>query len=171
MAQTAYVAQNAPGIAGMLADNSPMRIISKLAQGIVTVGTLVAPGTDSYTGLEQPGSGDAASGQLPATLLDSQWAGIAMFDSTLPPYTVAASMTVGGYQDKDPVSVVRIGRIWVVTETATTEWHDVYVRNVTGTGTQIKGNFRDGAAAGFSLLPRARFRSTSAAGLAVVELW
>ena len=78
-----------------------------------------------------------------------------------------------GYLPRTPIPVMRKGYIWVEVEGAVTEEAPVFARTAAGPGGTTLGALRadaDGATA--TAVPDARFvTSTTAAGLAIVEVW
>lgn len=175
--QLTYNMNPAAAVAGMVADMRLADIISKVAQGAVPVGLLCAAGTDAqiFPPVTLPSVLSSSPGQVipfPAAiaddpLLDSEWVGIPIYDSSRAPYD-----STNAYSDTDPVGVLRRGPIWVNSETAiTTQYADAYVR-VTAGGGFLRGSWRQGASAGFVKFPRGRWVTTNAAaGLAILEVW
>jgi hypothetical protein len=78
-----------------------------------------------------------------------------------------------GYPDKEPIAVLRRGFIWVAVEGAVTEETPVFARTAASGGNTTIGAIRgDADSANATLIPNARFiTSTTAAGLAIVEVW
>ena len=77
------------------------------------------------------------------------------------------------YDDKDPINVMRKGKIWVYVEEAVDPDTDsVYFRHTAGAGGSVIGRFRtDADTATADAVPNARFvTSTTAAGIAVIEI-
>jgi hypothetical protein len=78
-----------------------------------------------------------------------------------------------GYSVNVPAPILRKGYIWVGVEGAVTEEAPVYARVTASGGNTVLGAFRaDADTANAALVPNARFiTSTTAAGLAIVEVW
>lgn len=177
MSQLNYDLNPPNGRAGSIAEMRESNVvISKLAEGLVQVGLLVAPGTSPEVGMSPttanpksttPGTVRALPvGIVDDPILDSEFLGVSLVDSSRPPYT-----SLDEYADKDYVPVMRKGVVWVFCETAATQYADVFVR-VTAGGGFNRGSFRVGAAANFVKLARGRWQtSTTASGLAILEIW
>lgn len=86
-------------------------------------------------------------------------------------YPGITSQTVEcNYVDGEPVSILRKGDIWVVTEEALSEGDDVYVRITSGAGGSTLGAFRNDAdTASAVLVTGAKVRRDAASGLAWVH--
>jgi hypothetical protein len=171
MAQTSY-AINIPAVSypGQIADNTWVKDVlsaaayaAALAYGILVVtdetNTL---GFDQLTARAPSASGDitVVGAQLGVVLADQARAQNPAF--SVPTYPQFAS-----------VPCMRLGRVWVLAETAMADGANPFVRFAAGTGTQL-GAFRNSAdtatavqmAAGQAVVRG----TTSAAGYAVIEL-
>lgn len=173
--QLAYNWNPAAGRAGLVADMSAAKIVSRVAEGLVPVGKLASVGTRGASQppvaanpayAAHPGQVIKLTVGLADPILPSTYLGIPIYDATRAPYTA-----LDEYSEDDPVPVLVAGPIWVTSENAVNEDADVYVRT-TAAGGDVRGQFRMGAATNFSLLAGARWRMTRAdAGLAVLELF
>ena len=123
MPQLTYNLVPPVGREGMLAAyNEGEIIIPRLAQGLVPVGKLCAPGTDSMTGppLTTVSQNSGNPGQvkaLPAGITDnpilgSQWAGVPIYDATREPYD--STLGYSCYADKAQVPVLIRGQLYGV---------------------------------------------------------
>lgn len=93
--------------------------------------------------------------------------GIARADTSL-----SRSVTPGtGYAITQTVSIKRKGRIWVLAENQVNKGDDVFVR-LTAAGAEVRGHMRSDSDAGDAIPVKGLtfFTSTTAAGLAVVEV-
>jgi hypothetical protein len=177
MSQLNYNLFPAVGRAGMVAESrADNMILSKLADGLVPLGLLAAPGANAEVGTSptaystthaHPGEVKALpAGIVDDPILDSQWIGVPVYDSSRPPMT-----SLDEYSDKDYVPVMRKGVLWVLTEGAVTQYGDVYVRTAPSGPNVTLGKFSFGAGAGKALFPKGRWlTSLTGAGLAVLEL-
>ena len=177
MSQLTYNLNPAKGTAGMVSEyRTDNQIISKVAEGLVPVGLLADWGTQGEVGppLNTVSQDSANPGQVKRfplavandPLLDSDWMGIPVYDSSRPPYTA-----LNEYSDKDYVPVLRRGSIWVLTENSSAEGDDVYVRVAVAGPLTVIGGFSSGAGPGKALFPKGRWRSsTNTAGLAILEV-
>lgn len=177
MSQLTYNFNPAAARAGMVVNMEDAEIIeSAVAEGLVPVAKLAQRGTRSMSvpSADSATAYAASPGQIKALaagisddpILDSEWLGIPIYDSSRPPYT-----SLDEYSDKDPVPYLRKGWLWVNSETAVTDMADVYVR-VTASGGDVRGQFRAGAATNFVKFGRGRWRmTTTATGLAILEVW
>jgi hypothetical protein len=164
--QTTY--SNAPAVAinGLVTECQPYDKISRQAKGAVKVGTLVLLGDDAPSGVN-PGQCKAIP-DATASVVNA--AGIVVYDAAREPYTNGVAPAQNQYSDKDMVPLMRKGRIWVYVENAVTQGNPVYVR-ITAAGTDVTGQFRDGAVANFIAFPNAVFlTSTAGSGLAEIEV-
>ena len=177
--QLTYNFNPSVGVEGMIAESREGDVVvSKIAQGVVQVGLLCGPGTDSLTGPSataasitsaDPGQVINFPGSVNSPLLPWEFVGIPIYDASRPPYDATNS-----YSDKDPVPVLRKGTIWVKPEAPfTDEKRLVYVRGtVAAPPLNVLGRFAGTAGAGLVLLPNARWMSgCSDAGLAILEIW
>lgn len=86
-------------------------------------------------------------------------------------YNTAGASSAYDYGDNETLNVVRVGSIWVYTETATNESSPVYVRIASGAGGSHLGAFRsDSDSSSAVLLSNAYFRREAAAGMNVLTL-
>lgn len=179
--QTAYNFTPSASVEGMLADaREACVIISKLAQGLVPVGKLCAPGTHSLTGPSQsaPDAQNTSPGQviaLPAGIVAdpiSKWlfTGIPWFDSSREPYDI--TLGFAAYGDTQGCSVIVKGPVWVKPEaTFTTEKFGVWVRVAPAGGLTTLGVFSNVAGAGLVAISQCRWLSAcNANGLAILEI-
>jgi hypothetical protein len=110
---------------------------------------------------------------------DADFVGVPLYDSSRPPFD-----STNSFSDKDPVMVLRKGKVWVkpmlnpTTPEVVSQYGDVYVwTNPTAPGVTdpVAGTFAASAHSGKAvLLPRNfRYVSTSTSGqpLAVLEIW
>lgn len=178
MPQLSYSINPPPFIVGQVSDSREgCVIVSGLAQGLVSIGLLCANGTIGASG-PQPTLADPNS-TTPRTviplpsgtflddpMLDSSFVGVAIYDASRPPMTALNQYSVG-----DQVGIILKGPVAVVSETATTQGADVYVR-VTTSGLALAGQFRMGAAAGFVKFSRGRWDfTTTGAGVSRLVIW
>lgn len=109
---------------------------------------------------------------LDATVDAADFQGVAVYDESLSPNTVPSQSQTAEYHDRDVVSVLRKGAIWVTTEDACSFGAPVYVRVIaSGANTQI-GAFRsDADSSNAVLVPNAEFgKDSAAAGLNILEI-
>jgi hypothetical protein len=90
--------------------------------------------------------------------------GILIYNPAHEPYDSNDAVTAG-----DVCAVLLKGRIWVPCEGTVAEGDSVFVRAAT-VSTDIRGQFRSGAAANFSPLSGAVWRSSNVSSLAILEL-
>ena len=170
MPQLTYNLVPPVGREGMLAAyNEGEIIIPRLAQGLVPVGKLCAPGTDSMTGppLTTVSQNSGNPGQvkaLPAGITDnpilgSQWAGVPIYDATREPYD--STLGYSCYADKAQVPVLIRGQLYVTPENvaSVTQGGAVYVRVAPSGAFQTLGTFSPIAGTGLVLFPQGRFFS------------
>jgi hypothetical protein len=147
-------------------------IVSRTAESLIAVGAF------QYMGTNPPGAAGVSNGGVKlipdGTVVGSiaSLIGVAMMDFARSPFlgTANTSSGTGQYQIGDDVPLMRRGRCWMYSETAVTQGDPVYVR-VTAAGVAVTGQVRDGATANFVLHPTAVFmNTTSAAGIALVEI-
>jgi hypothetical protein len=102
----------------------PTSYLSRLASGAVYFGKAVVPYDDAELALgEQRAKLPAAAADVPRLL------GVAIADVTKEP----VASTYGGYADKDSVTIMRKGQIWVVSVDQVTDLDaGVYIRHANG---------------------------------------
>ena len=177
--QLTYNFNPSAGIEGMIAEAREGNVVlSKVAEGAVTVGLLCYPGTSSLTGpgltsasltAADPGQvKDYPAGVGDNPLLPWEFVGVPVYDASRPPYSASNQ-----YADKDPVPVLRKGPVWVKPEaTFTDEKRLVYVRTAVAGPLTVLGKFAGSAGAGLAVVPNARWMSgCTEDGLAILELW
>jgi len=184
--QTSYANNPPAALAGMVRWTEGTRVFSKVAEGAVGIGLLVAPGAQSESVpaplVSTPGSGQAGTVKaLPAGLvadpmIDSVFEGIPFLDTSrgqLDNIGTASQGTFsyGTYLDKMDVPMLRKGELWVFAAEAPTQYGDVYVYTTAQTNNPL-GQFGFGAGTGKVKFPRGRWLMTlSAPGLALMEVW
>lgn len=154
MSQTSVTQYGAAAYMGMLADLSDNDIVSYAAEGAVLIGRTVRLGTSKDKQVIQSTTG-AGQGALVT--------GFAVHDH-------AREQSAAGlvqYADKETVSVIKRGRLWVETQ-------DAVVGGTVANLHLASGKFTDEAvAAGIEAITQLSVRfvtSTSGAGLAIVEI-
>jgi hypothetical protein len=155
--QTSYTDSMAVGTAGMIADNGPRDVLSRVNPSVVIpFGLAVTKGTADRD-VKLPTSTGEASAMV----------GVAIQPGILP----VTSSGDPSYPVKSPVSVMRKGRVWVKVEEAVVAGDAAFVRFAAGTGTQL-GAFRKSAdtATAVAVTGARHLTSASANGLAVLEL-
>lgn len=169
MPQLTYDLVPPVGVHGMIASYMEAEIIvPRLAQGLVPVGYLAAPGTDSMVGppLATVSSQSTNPGQvkaLPAGLVadpisGTAWVGIPLYDSTRQPYD--STLGYSAYQDQTTVPVLMRGAVYVTVESGTLNAQgDVYVRVAPSGSNTILGSVAPAAGTGLVLWSSARFLS------------
>jgi hypothetical protein len=116
---------------------------------------------------------DDQKARLPQAAADITDAKIALGFTRM---TQAAEQNYGsaggvGYALESSMSIMRKGRIYVMTEDAVTDGGAVYVRHVAGAGETLGSVRSDADGSDASILPGAAFRkATSASGISIVEL-
>lgn len=154
MSQTSVNLYNPAAFNGMLADLSDNDIISDAAEGAVLIGRTVRLGTNRATQVIQSSN---AVGQGALVV------GIALHDHA----REQSSAGLVQYADKDTVSVLRRGRMWVETQ-------DAVVAGSVANLHLATGKFTDEAvAAGIEAITQLTVRfmtGTTAAGLAIVDV-
>lgn len=186
--QTSYNDNPAAALAGMLVEGVEGEIITKIAEAIMGIGLLAAPGASPMTvpSLAAPISasgGDAGTcKQLPTgtaddPILDSEFIGVPILDMSrmATDQIVVASrgnLSYSAYAQYEAVPLLRKGQIWVYSaEAITTDYGDVYVYGTQQTNIPA-GMFGFGAGAGKIKFTRGRWlMKTSGAGLAKLEVW
>jgi hypothetical protein len=155
------------GVEGMIASYMEGTIIQPfLAEGLVPVGLLCAPGTDSMTGpplttVSQNSTNPGQIKALPAGLVadpmvNASWLGVPVYDATRQPYD--ATLGYACYQDETTVPTVVRGPVFVSPEAgAIANRGPVYVRTATSGANTVLGKFAPAAGAGLVLLPNCRF--------------
>lgn len=155
--QTSYGTNLTPGFPGMLADSSRTKDAVTKAQGEASAeipfGAVVAQGASEGKAI-LPAVGTAV---LLGVVLHSH------------DYAKPTELGDTGLKPKTSLSVLRVGRVWVRTETAVAVNDPVHVRYA---GAGDKGAVRNAAVVGETIqLVSARFVTAAAAGgLAVLEL-
>lgn len=125
----------------------------------VTFKTMPAPG--SLPVVEVP---DAA-----AEITGDAFAGIVVFDPTreLP----AGANEFSGYVTGDVCSVLRRGKMMVISESAVSAYQQVFARHVAGAGEELGALRHDADGGDATAIPGSRFLTTAGAGgLAEIEL-
>jgi len=185
--QTSYANNPAPAINGLVAFQEGEVIWSKVAESAVPIGMLAIPGTQSLSApaatISLATSGEAGTVKQMSSgviaddpILDSEFVGIPIFDAALMQSSQIGTLTTGTqvvstYLDKMSVPVMRKGRIWVLSENATTQFADVYVRTTVAVNAAA-GSFSMSAGAGKVKFARGRWlMTTSGAGLSLLEVW
>ena len=154
MSQTSVSLYQAAAFNGMLADLSDNDIISRAAQGAVTIGRAVVLGTNKDKQIAQAST---AVGQGALVV------GFALHDH-------AREMNSAGlvqFADKETVNVIKRGRMWV-------ETNDAVVAGAVANLHLATGKFTDEAVgAGIEAITQVTVRfvtTTAAAGLAEIEV-
>lgn len=156
------VAANEGQIASMMEGTI---IVPFLAEGVVPVGLLAAPGTRSMSGpplttLSQYSTSPGQVKALPAGLVtdpmaDTSWVGIPIYDATREPYDT--TLGYSSYADKSTVPVLRRGPVWVKPEGSVSPGVAVYVRTAASGGNTILGKFAGAAGTGLVAFSKARW--------------
>lgn len=184
--QTSYNNNPPAALAGMVRWEEGTRIETKLAEGAVGIGLLAAPGTLSLSVpaplVSSPTSGQAGSikvlpgGLVADPMIDSVWAGIPILDTSYAQVDQIGTASQGTFSyttilDKQTVSMLRKGVLWVFAAEAPTQFGDVYVYTAAQTNNPL-GQFGFGAGTGKVKFPHGRWLMTlSAPGLALMEVW
>jgi hypothetical protein len=186
--QTTYLNNPVAGIAGMVSRFEGNVIETKIASGSVPVGMLAVPGTQAMTApgistvgptLGDPGTVAAFPTGASITdnpLLDSEFIGVPIYDASVMQSSQYTSITQGSnvysaWVTQMAVAILRKGHIWVYTDAAVTQYTDVFIYN-TNTGNFLAGQFAAASGANRLKLARARWMmTTTAAGVAEVEIW
>jgi len=160
MSQTSYAVDPALAFRGQLGDPNVDMFAIPLANGAAAaVGFGIMVRRDA-TNPETQFDIFSATGQTPAGILAHTHA---QQDPTLADPLGVALL--------EPASVVRRGRIWVVTEEAIAVGDAVYFRHTSGTGTEIGAFRNDADTASCDQITSARWlRGCSAAGVALLEI-
>ncbi len=168
MPQLTYNIAPPVGVEGMIASYMEGTVIQGfLAEGLVPVGLLCAPGTTAPSGpplttVSQQSTNPGQIKALPAGIVDnpmlnSQWLGIPIYDATRQPYD--GSLGYSCYDDETTVPTVVKGPVMVVVEgaVAIANRGPVYVRTAVNGPLNKLGAFAPAAGAGLVLLPGCRF--------------
>jgi hypothetical protein len=150
MSQTVYNTEHTNGLEGAAVDDALRRVTSFLAEGAVTPGYAVTLGTDADT--QRKLVVDGASTFEGVAL---QHSGVVIDDST----------SLAAYKDKEGMSVLEKGRIWVHVDAAVAVGDTAYVQ---ATGVD-KGRFTKTPTG--NIATGGKFiKSTAGAGLTILEL-
>lgn len=168
--QTTYNLVPAVGVHGMLAASREGTVIRPfLAQGLVPVGYLCAPGTGNFVGppLTTVIPASTSPGQVKALpagitddpILNSQFLGVPIYESTHPPYD--GTLGYACYDNQTTVPVLTRGPIFVAVESgsAPVEEGNVYVRVAASGANVILGAWASAPGTGLVRLARAQFNS------------
>jgi hypothetical protein len=162
MAQTAVNLVPARAFEGMLADGAPMRdIISRLAKAPST------PFIPFGKAVSQNTADETDQVRLPASATDVtlRLMGIAIAESSIEHDDVVAW---GHFSDGMSIPVLRVGRIWVISEVGHDIGDGVFVRHTTPGGSPplaSRGSFRkDADTANASQVSNAQWLTAGAAG-------
>lgn len=178
MPQLTYNWNPAVAYEGMLADAREGQVkITRLAEGLVPVGKLCAPGTGQLTG--PPLTGLSATSTSPGgvkamtagsnPILGSEWVGVPLYDSTRPPYD--SSLGYSCYENLKDVPLLERGALYVKPEGAVIQSTDVYVRVAVAGPLNVLGSFASGPGAGLALFSSGRWISGLMQGnLAIVRI-
>lgn len=109
------------GLPGMLADSNPKEISSYAAEGAIACGLAVTLGTNKEKQVKK------------VTAANQKFLGVAIRTTTL----VSVNGAALTYADKDAVSVLEEGRIWVPTTVDVTAGDAAYVDVATGKFTNV----------------------------------
>lgn len=154
MSQTSYSQYQAASFKGMLYDTSWCDTMSYSAEGVVGFGAPVVLGTDKERQVVNVGTG-AGQGALVI--------GVALATHAVE----QTSAGVAQYADKQTVSTLKDGRVWVETD-------DAVVAGAVANLKLSNGKFTDAAVASgieaFTQISVRFITGTTAAGLAVVEI-
>lgn len=153
MYQTSILDDPPRAFAGQLTHQFPEGKESKAAEGAgLVAGQPALRGTDDDQAVAIT-DGDPVS--------EATFLGFVILETSRP-YDATAMIA-----DTDPVSILRKGRIAVMTTAAVTQGNPVYVGNATA---QL-GNIADATGTGLTAAPGCRFvTSTTGAGIAIVEV-
>ena len=152
MAQTSVTVFPAVGQAGQLVSNDGAEVISRIAAEEITPGHVVVQGAEG-TCTRPDATGEVTGGSV---------LGIALLD----PKRASANYTAG-----EAVPIVRVGTVYVTTESSATLNAEPFVRFVAGAG-EVEGAVRHNADTSDAVaLPGAFFDSAAAStGLVKVRL-
>ena len=145
--QTNYDENHAVGLEGSLVDATNRRVVSRLAEGVVDAGKAVTLGTDPTTQRKLIGA------VLPFNGIAIQHSGLTLDDSGF-----------AQYADKEGMSILESGRIWVYVDGAVTIDAPAYAL--------IAGDIgRFTVTVGTNIATGGKFKTaTAGAGLAILEL-
>lgn len=124
-------------------------------------------------------SGVSGTFTVGVTVLDSavtlaDFVGVAVLDLSIPGVVIPSQDATYEYQDKNTVSVMRKGAIWVYSENAVSEGDPVYVRTASGSGGTQLGAFRgtdDDTSTAVALTGAIWGRDSGVAALNILELY
>lgn len=184
--QTTYPNNPPPALNGQRSQQYGDVVPSKITQGVVSIGLLAQLGTQSLSvpgslvstgALGSPGQiAPLQAGILDNPILDSEFFGIPVLDTAfmqIDQITTATTGTfsVSAYLNATCIPVLRKGRIWVLSDAATTQGTNVYVYT-TAQANQPLGSWGAAAGGGKALFTRGRwFMTTTTAGLSMLEVW
>ena len=184
--QTSYLNNPAAALPGMVAPQEGEVIWTKIASGSVGIGLLCSPGSASLSVPAQTTASAAAgepgtviaypSGHTDDPILDLYALGIPIFDPALMgtdqiSTATDGTLTYGVYLDKVTVPLLRKGRIWVYSDSATTQFSPAYVYTTHETNSPL-GLFSGGSGTGKSKFSRGTWAmTTTGAGVSLLEVW
>lgn len=164
MALNTTYSEQAGGIAGLIADNTRGMVIESAYQAEASAEIAFGRMVQYSTGIVDPAKPSKALNLSGApTLLG----GVVVFGHE---YERRTQLGDTGVKPKNLLSIMRRGRIWVVTEEAVDVTDDVYYRH-TASGGNTPGSFRNDAdSATAAKLYGARYlKKTTAAGITILE--
>jgi hypothetical protein len=170
--QTSYIQDLVAALAGQPAEPFNPDVMRSY---VVAAGNTAGIPFGIFVG--RSGADDTVDLPSSAAMVTTTGAGVAVLNVAREPHSATAIVDGGtiGYIAKDPVTVMRHGRIWVLTEGAVAYGDQAYVRIVAnGAGKLQLGAFRndvDNATTDHAtILAGAKFLTTlAAAGLAILE--
>jgi hypothetical protein len=161
--QTTITRSPALGVEGMVADSNELTVDSKLVKAATlapgrAVRVATADAATDYVTVP------AAAAEVTGDATNPPCFGVTMWDGT------ALS---NPYVANDPVPVVRVGVVWVISEAATNPTLPVYIRHTANGGNTTIGGFSSAAGTGLSLAPagwRWASSQTATTGLAKLQI-
>lgn len=160
--QTSITRSPVNGVEGMLADSNALAVESKVVKA-ATLAPARAVRVDSADAFELVTVPTAAA-QVTGDATNAPPIGVTIWDGTAPSNPYVAG---------DPVAVMRVGSIYVLSEATVDPSLPVYIRHTASGGNTIIGGFSSAAGTGLSLAPagwRWTSKTTATTQLAKLEV-
>lgn len=157
--QTSYEFKPRVALEGNVDNNSLLELDSKSAEAEIGFGRAVVRGTNADRQVKIPAGATPAFFGVAQRIIGLENPNDGTFERT-------------SYLDKETVSVVRSGYIWVYSEQAVNAGDPVYYRHTAGAGGTVLGRFRkDDDTSTANLIDGASFETTiTAEGLVLVRI-
>lgn len=157
--QTSITRSPVNGVEGMIADSNEVVAESKIAKTTLAPARAVrVDSADAFDIVTVP----TAAAQVTGDATNAPPIGVTMWDGTAPSNPYVAG---------DPVSVIREGSVYVLSEATVNPSLPVYIRHTANGGNTIIGGFSSAAGTGLSLAPAGwRWASTTTATTQLAKL-